>query len=875
MKEFKYRVSVIIPIYNSEIYLRDCINSVLEGQGPRENYEIVLVDDGSTDSSYQICDDYAKKYSNVKVIHKKNEKLSATRNRGIKEADGKYFCFLDSDDKLMPGTIDKVADFFDKNYKEVDLVTYPQIDILRDGTLRKHFRYEIMKTSGIYDLYINPFITQTRINVFSKNKGDDNVLFDTTPGFRHEDSAYNTYVLMEKMKIGFCNEGGYIYALNDNNITANYFYAYYIFETSMKYYEDMFAVYEGRELPYYVQSLVLNDLSWKLRANKLLPYHYTPKNLEYAKKRVIGLLNSMDNELILSHPDVDLYHKYFFISLKNNTNLKLIQDDRRCMLFDYSSPLALWEKISINIQKIKNKDNSLSIFAAVKHPVCVFREVEVWVIENGDSKTLRKLETTDSTYSFHRAKEKIADFRRFIYTCNIKEVKKIQFLCKIASHFYPVKFTNSQNSLFDNNKKITSYIKNKYKFYYEKEFIYIKKLSTEEYDNEIELEDILYNSLNKKLAQERKLVRSLKKDQKVWLYNDANTNIENGLLQFRYDLQKNDGVERYYIYDNEFEEIKHHFKAEEKKWLIKFGSDRHKQLYHIADKILTAYAQRNYYCPFQNDEIIFFNDLWDNEIIYLQHGILHATLPWQYGNDRMALDKIVISSNFEKKNLVEKYCYREEELITSGMVRFDHIDKLARPKNRILLAPSWRHYLIGDIRNNRWTPQEAKLLKSEYYQKYMELFNDTRLNKLLEENDLYLDFKLHPIFELYSHLYDIQSPRIKLADSAVNLSDYKICITDFSSFVFDFVYCNKPVLYFMPDYDKFISGMHTYRQLDIPLEEGFGKLAVEPDKLIENIKEIIDNNYQIPEQYMKKNRDFFIAEKDHAEGTYLSIVDNC
>lgn len=88
--------SIIIPIYNVEKYLRQCIDSVLA-----ENFldcEIILVNDGSPDGCGEICDEYANKYSHIKVIHKHNGGLSDARNAGIKEAKGDYLIFLDSDD---------------------------------------------------------------------------------------------------------------------------------------------------------------------------------------------------------------------------------------------------------------------------------------------------------------------------------------------------------------------------------------------------------------------------------------------------------------------------------------------------------------------------------------------------------------------------------------------------------------------------------------------------------------------------------------------------------------------------------------------------------------------------------------------------------
>lgn len=868
---FKYKVSVIIPIYNGQNYIVDCVESVMNEQGNPNDYEVLLINDGSKDNSAQICDEMQQKYENIKVVHKENETLSPTRNRGIREAEGKYFMFLDVDDRIMPHTIDKLILFFDKHYNEVDLVTYPQIDILRDGTLHQHFRFEIMKKSGVYDLKLHPFITQTRVNVIVKNKGQGkNVLFDVTPGFRHEDSCYNSYVLMEKMKIGYCKEGGYIYALNNDNITANYFYAYYIFETAIQYYEALFAEFKENQVPKYFQSLVLNDLSWKLRSNKLFPYHYEEREFNWAFQRICNLMRQMDDDVILGHPDVDMYHKYYFLSLKGQS-YSIEAEDGCCALLNEGDVIKTWKYFGVNIQKVKIRDGKLTIYAAAKHEISIFYPMKVWVQENDDPVTLRQLETTDSTYSYNRAKIKTANFRRFVYECDLHTMNKIQFFVEVQGVLFETRFSNTMNVPFHNGVGKKSMIRNRTLLRFHKEYIQVKELTKREYKYEIKAENTLHKKWNPQLWKERKRISRVPSDRQIWLYNDANTNIENGLLQFRYDRSQEDGIERYYIYDNEFSEIAHHFTEEEKPYLIQFGTPRHKELFHHAKKILTAYAQLNYYCPYSNEEAKYFSDLWDYDVIYLQHGILHATLPWQYGNDRVALDKIVVSSSFEKENMRKKYCFREEELIDAGMVRLDCIDQTKQPENRILLAPSWRHYLIGDIKNNRWTPQEEKFVKSEYYKKYRELFESKELQCMLEEKDLYLDFKLHPIFELYKEKFVIQSPRIKMADSAVDLAKYKICITDFSSFVFDFVYCNKPVLYFMPDYDLVKSGMHTYRELDIPLEDGFGKLAITPHDLIENMKQIIHNKYQIPKEYQEKTEHFFTYYDDHARRTYEAI----
>lgn len=105
MEEKKVLLSVVVPMYNVEKYLCKCIDSLLDQDLPKEQYEIILIDDGSPDKCGQIADDYATTHSTIKVIHQENGGLSSARNRGIQIATGKYIQFVDSDDYLEPNVL--------------------------------------------------------------------------------------------------------------------------------------------------------------------------------------------------------------------------------------------------------------------------------------------------------------------------------------------------------------------------------------------------------------------------------------------------------------------------------------------------------------------------------------------------------------------------------------------------------------------------------------------------------------------------------------------------------------------------------------------------------------------------------------------------
>ena len=93
-------ISIIVPVYNVDQYLENCIESILNQTF--KDYELILIDDGSTDKSGEICDKYEKKDNRIKVIHKYNGGLSSARNAGLDLACGKYIGFVDSDDSIHP-----------------------------------------------------------------------------------------------------------------------------------------------------------------------------------------------------------------------------------------------------------------------------------------------------------------------------------------------------------------------------------------------------------------------------------------------------------------------------------------------------------------------------------------------------------------------------------------------------------------------------------------------------------------------------------------------------------------------------------------------------------------------------------------------------
>lgn len=128
----KSLITIIVPVYNVSLYIRKSLDSIVSQT--YTNTEILLIDDGSTDDSGKICDEYALRFSNIRVYHKNNEGVSSARNLGIKEAKGDYLTFIDSDDVVEQDMIDIM---YDNAQKYNTLLSCCKIDIYEQNGLKR------------------------------------------------------------------------------------------------------------------------------------------------------------------------------------------------------------------------------------------------------------------------------------------------------------------------------------------------------------------------------------------------------------------------------------------------------------------------------------------------------------------------------------------------------------------------------------------------------------------------------------------------------------------------------------------------------------------------------------------------------------------
>lgn len=218
------KLSVIVPIFKVEKYLRKCVDSILHQDMDSGEYEIILVDDGSPDGCGAIADEYALAYANVRVIHRENGGLSAARNAGLAVAKGEYVQFVDSDDFLEPDVfgflVNKMeADRLDVlrfNYQNVN-ERYEVYEPYKDVKPFVDFKDEVCNGRAFLDERLGYACYAVQFLIRRSMLADNGLYFK--PGIRFEDTEWAPRMLLNAERVTSTDKVAYNYLLRPGSIT--------------------------------------------------------------------------------------------------------------------------------------------------------------------------------------------------------------------------------------------------------------------------------------------------------------------------------------------------------------------------------------------------------------------------------------------------------------------------------------------------------------------------------------------------------------------------------------------------------------------------------------------------------------------------------
>lgn len=290
-------ISVIVPVYNVEKYIENCITSIINQT--YQNLEIILVDDGSTDFSGIICDKYSEIDNRIKVLHKKNGGVASARNLGLEVSTGEWVAFVDSDDYIEEKMYEKLYNNAIKSCSEISMCTlkYKKLDNTIINPFKSFYDTKGIKSSldllsNIYETdYTNSLCISFCTKIYRRH------IFDSIKfreGIIYEDDDLSPKILIKDYKICILDEPLYIYVQNDKSLTNSRF--------SEKNFCFLLILHERIELfiKEYQKNLSIKTI--EIYFNILIEYYFKALNngmltspevyIEYGKKLVFKMIFS-------------------------------------------------------------------------------------------------------------------------------------------------------------------------------------------------------------------------------------------------------------------------------------------------------------------------------------------------------------------------------------------------------------------------------------------------------------------------------------------------------------------------------------------------------------------------------------------------------
>lgn len=911
--------SVIIAVYNTELFVAEAIESVLaqdtaniaKAIADSKNtvygsiYELILVDDGSTDSSGEICDRYAEKYPQIKVIHKENGGVSSARNLGIEAAGGKYLNFLDSDDKFSDNVFKECFAFFEKHYDEINILTFP-MKFFEAQTGNHWLNFKFNNGNRIIDCnkeYDKPVISTSSAIIkgeavkgkifFNENlvTGEDGrflyeILFNTVPKI----GAISTCIYWYRRR-----SAGEASAVQSIKETKNFYI------DKLEKFSDWVIEYnlnKNGTIPKYAQYFITQELQFRIKSDAdaaIAKEILTEKEFENYKAHIAKLLSYVDDNIILEQKMIYREHKLFMLKLKYQCepnkyfmNGDIIYYYNGVPTFSVSSFILKLELMEISHSHFIIEGYNTSFEENQELYVCVNEEYHIPTRINRNKNVQSLGEVALFTYCFKfeldlddNIDEYVIEFfekidNHFIKKANIKCGKVFQISSVYSKSYYS---SGNRIAQMENNSLIIKLINSSSNslissltsaLIYEQSFV--KQIEQKNSNKNLSIQNAI--SLRNRIITLKSLYDKIP-HKKIWLISDrVNLARDNGEALFLYLMEVNDPeIDVYFVINSDCDDYERMQKYG--KVLIQ-NTEEHKIMHVLADYVISAQADDYVTDPFLADgtsEI--FKDLINKpKFIFLQHGITKDDLSDWLQKYNKNIFGFVTAALPEYKSILDcDYYYSDKEVWLTGFPRYDRLYN--DPKRYITIMPTWRKFLtkhasVGiNVINDTFS-------ESNFFKFYNSLLNSERLLAAAEEYNYQICYMPHPNLsgaaDLFTHHPNVQYFGFDKPYREV-FAESDLMITDYSSSVMDFVYLRKPVVYCQFDREEFFSGKHTYVEGYFDYEtDGFGELTFDLDSLVDQVIEYMKNGCELKDMYRERIDKFFaFNDNNNCERVYKKI----
>ncbi len=908
MKDYKFKFSVVMPVYDVEQYLEESILSLVNQTiGFEKNIQLILINDGSPDNSGDICRKYKEKYpDNIIYIEQENSGVSIARNRGLEEIKGKYVNFLDSDDIWEDNVFEKVYGFFEENYKFTDIVTTGIKEF--EAVVKDHItNYRLSRGTRIADVMspaeANSIVLQVASSFFKAESLED-VKFKE--GLKYgEDSLFANTVIMKKMMVGFISDIFYCYRRRTAGTSAvqtlkktEYYYTNRLSDYHLELIKlsiDIFGC-----VPLYIQNVVYYDFAWHLMspAYKDLDSENFEKFLELSKE----ILSYIDDKIILYnyiHSSLPKKNAAFRLKYGTENWYSLCRYDpvRRAICYRDSKIFDLnRNRFLLIMHFIKIKGNKLILEGLISDLLFELTEEKVSFFFKCENQKFVPKYDTFIHKNYDTCFEEKAQYKRFyceipledlVYSENgyarLKAVVKFgKKSCRIGYNYF--KFAFSSNSFEPSYKFFGNYYMKCFR-----SIIHVGKVNDRKeklrtmYEFERECQKWLRNHGRKDIANLRmryfKYKLMHRNSPKIWLISDRVENAgDNGEVFFKYlnkvkkETNELDNVRPIFVISKNAKCIDR-LKSEGE---VLFIEDKKFPLYFLlADKIISSGASDFTMNPFDKDRR-YLVDLFNFKYYYLQHGVACADLSVWLNRFYKNIEMIFATSERERNSFIkDNYYYGKKNVVIAGQSRFD--DLYVDTQKQVLILPTWRKSIKESYDQNTTSVYFDGFKNTEYFKYYNSLINNERLLEAMRKYGYTGLFCIHPI-HMKQTVDFTENDVFKVNEGYIDYNDVfarsSMMITDYSSVLFDFAYLRKPVVYTHFDKEDFFAGQ-IYDEGYFSYEnDGFGPVCYDMESTVDAIIASMERECVNEQKYLDRiNKFYAYSDKNNCKRIYNAIME--
>ncbi len=904
MQNYKYKFSVIIPVYNVENYLEETVESVIsQSIGFKKNIEIIFVNDGSPDNSGEICERYRNKYpNNIKYVVKENGGVSSARNLGLEYAEGKYVNFLDSDDKWGEPAFEKVYKFFEQYGDEVDVVCN-RMKIFDARSAFHALDYKFHNGTRVIDILDEEDCECVHLHItsaFIRREAITDERFNEKVKFG-EDALFINAIILKKLKYGVIHDGFHFYRKRRDQSSATQTQKlnpeYYTVSPELYYSGliEMSRKYCGRVIPY-IQNLLVYDIGWRVN---LEPPEEIVEDKQFYDDYCALLrdkLSVVDDDIIVN----TRYHKNIakkvaLMKLKNDTDL--LSET----VFDPEEGTIKYKDINIFVPSNNNHCCRISFFDIKGGMLNINGLIARWVFEccPGNEfevaiKINKKLyPVTLSEYPFAPESNFFGSRNRNFYFESVIDIKKFfkkkdRMSVRIALIINGVPYDLSLDyGKFLSNTKVFKpgyRIKGKYVIMCKRKRILVycpEDLKKEARSLEKECRKWLKKEKLKDILKLRKRAMWLRKTtfrgKKLWLISDrfdkAGDNAE-AFFKFICSYQEKDkSIVPVFVISKESKDAKRLSKYGK---VIHFEDKDYKPYYLCADKIINSSGLEISTNPLSGEERPYLTDLVRSDFIFLQHGITYNDVSSWLHKHNKNIRLFITAAEREKNSIVNgRYYYGEKEVALTGFARYDLLEN--RTEKKIVIIPTWRASIKESYNAKTESVYFDGFKETDYFKFYNSLINDEKLLETMRAKGYKGLFCLHPIHSKQSVDFeenDVFEVNQGFVDYKNIFSTSALMVTDYSSVFFDFAYLRKPLVYAQFDKENFYEGQNYEEGSFDWAEEGFGPVCYDLESTANAIIASVERDCENEQKYLDRiNKFFAFSDKNNCERIYKAIME--